>query len=552
MEHPGHEQDGSTTSRSVSTTMAEPAADPAWSAPIDDLRQFMVENAWIEPAIERGLGASVEDEAGATYLDLEGGPGVTSVGHCHPEVVSAIREQAGKLLLVPGRYQSRPALNLARRIANFVGSNLSRTFFVNSGAEAAEGAVKLALKHQTTRGRKGNTIIALQHGYHGRLGLSLSLTGLSNIKRGMGIFGLNNGVVHAPAPYCFRCPLGLKYPACDVRCADTIEDLMHTSVQGEATVMIAEPILGVGGVIVPPDEYWPKVGAILRRHGVLLVMDEVFTGFGRTGKRFAHHAYEVHPDVVTFGKAIGGGVPIAGFIATEEVGTAFEPGDHSTTFGGKNMIGVAAGHAVLDIMERDRLEESSEERGAQLMAGLDDLRERFPIIGEVRGKGLFIGLEIVADSTGTPDPALAKAITAEASKGGMLIATTGAFGNVIRMTPPLVITDRRDRSSTRDLAGSTGPTWHRRLAQVLGRSKPKNHNMSDGLVVSTEARPRGNKAGSRQPNRRRANVQVDTATLRHWSACGASRHNRSGRGRSSGGYISIRRRVDNEGRGGLG
>ena len=400
----------------------------------------MVENSWIEPAIERGLGAVVEDEAGTQYLDLEGGPGVTSVGHCHPEVVNAIQKQAGKLLLVPGRYQSRSALNLARRISAFIGQRLSRTFFVNSGAEAVEGAVKLALKRQTAQGRMGNTIIALQHGYHGRLGLSLALTGLSNIKRGMGIFGLNIGVVHAPAPYCFRCPLGLKYPSCNVRCADVIEDLMHTSVQGEATVMIAEPILGVGGVIVPPDEYWPKVEAILQRHGVLLVMDEVFTGFGRTGRRFAHHGYDSRPDIVCFGKAIGGGVPIAGFIATEEVGTAFEPGDHSTTFGGKNMIGVAAGHAVLDIMERDRLEESAEERGAYLMKGLQDLSERFPIIGEVRGRGLFIGLEIVADSAGTPDAAFAKVITAEASKAGMLIATTGAYGNVIRMTPPLVIT----------------------------------------------------------------------------------------------------------------
>ena len=409
----------------------------------------MVENAWIEPAIERGLGAIVEDESGRAYLDLEGGPGVTSVGHCHPEVVAAIQDQAGKLMLVPGRYQSRPALNLARRIAAFIGNQLSRTFFVNSGAEAVEGAVKLASKYQASQGRKGHTIIALQHGYHGRLGLSLSLTGLSNIKRGMGMFGLNAEVVHAPAPYCYRCPLGLQYPSCNVRCADVIDDLMYTSVQGEATLMIAEPILGVGGVIVPPDEYWPKVEAILRRHGVLLVMDEVFTGFGRTGDRFAHQRYGIQPDIVAFGKAIGGGLPIAGFIATEEVGTAFEPGDHSTTFGGKNMVGVAAGHAVLDIMEREHLDDSARERGAQLMRGLQDLRMGFPAIGDVRGKGLFIGLEIVADSTGTPGAALARAITGEASKAGLLIAATGAYGNIIRMTPPLVITaDDTDRALT--------------------------------------------------------------------------------------------------------
>ena len=178
-------------------------ADVAWSASIDQLRQFMIENSWIEPAIERGVGALVEDEEGKQYLDLEGGPGVVSVGHCHPGVVSAIRAQAEKLLIVPGRYQSRPALNLARRLAAYAGGKLKRTFFVNSGAEAVEGAVKLALKHQERQGRLGNTIIALQHGYHGRLGLSHSLTGLSSLKRGIGIFGLNVGIVHAPAPYCY-------------------------------------------------------------------------------------------------------------------------------------------------------------------------------------------------------------------------------------------------------------------------------------------------------------------------------------------------------------
>jgi 4-aminobutyrate aminotransferase-like enzyme len=438
------------------------AAKLEWSAPIDQLRQFMIENSWIEPAIERGLGTVVEDEAGKQYLDLEGGPGVVSVGHCHPEVVAAIRNQADKLLIVPGRYQSRLALNLARRIASYAGGKLKRAFFVNSGAEAVEGAVKLALKHQQTRGRQGNTIIALQHGYHGRLGLSLSLTGLSSLKRGLGIFGLNVGVTHAPAPYCYRCPLGLRYPSCNIRCADAIEDLMHTSVQGDATVMIGEPILGVGGAIVPPKEYWPKVASILRQNGVLLVMDEIFTGFERTGDRFAYLGYGIEPDIVAFGKAIGGGIPIAGFIATEEVGAAFLPGDHSTTFGGKNMIGVAAGHAVLDILDREDLARNAIEQGTRLMEGLRRLSERFSAVGDVRGKGLFVGLELIDGATGDPDAPLAKSIVAEALKEGVLVATTGAYGNVIRITPPLVITsDKIDRALAlleKILERSTPPT----------------------------------------------------------------------------------------------
>jgi 4-aminobutyrate aminotransferase-like enzyme len=408
--------------------------------PIADLRGYLIENSWIEPALEQAHGSTVIDEMGKAYIDLEGGPGVTSVGHCHPHVVKAVREQAEKLLIVPGRYQSRPTLNLARRIAKYVGNRLRRTFFVNSGAEAAEGAIKLALKHQAVQGRSGSTVIALQHGYHGRLGLSLALTGIASMKRNMGTFGLGVGVVHAPAPYCFRCPLGLTYPSCRVKCADSLEDLMYTSVHGEVAVMIAEPILGVGGVIVPPDEYWPKAEGIMRERGALLVADEIFTGFGRTGSRFAHHAFGTTPDIVTFGKALGGGVPLSGFIATEAVGAAFRSGDHSTTFGGKNLLGIAAGHAVLDILEQEELERNALVRGSEFIEGLGELARRFPVIGDVRGRGLLIGVEIVSDDRRTPDAARAQRLAAEALAEGLLLATTGAYANVLRVTPALTIT----------------------------------------------------------------------------------------------------------------
>lgn len=423
--------------------------EPGWDAPPSDLMHYMVHNDWIEPVIVKGEGAIVEDEQGRQYVDLEGGPGVTSVGHCHPEVVAAVREQAGRLLIVPGRYQGRAAMNLARRLAGYVGGGLEMTFFANSGAEAAEGAVKLALKHQHGRRREGQTIIAFQHGYHGRLGFSLALTGLPKMKKGMGVFGLYPGVEFAPAPYCYRCPLGLKYPSCNIKCADFVDEMMYTAVQGEAAVLIAEPILGVGGVIVPPQEYWPKLVAILKKHGVTLVMDEVFTGFGRTGTPFAHQGYGVTPDVMAFAKAIGGGVPLGGFIATREVGSAFKSADHSTTYGGKNQLGIAAGHAVLDILLRERLEERAVERGEQFMAGLRELAKRFPVIGEVRGKGLFIGVEIVAGRERTPDAALARAVANEALHEGLLLSPTGAHSNVIRITPPLVISDGQVERSLR-------------------------------------------------------------------------------------------------------
>jgi 4-aminobutyrate aminotransferase / (S)-3-amino-2-methylpropionate transaminase / 5-aminovalerate transaminase len=403
------------------------------------LNEFLVTNENIEPCIARGSGAEVQDEQGRSFIDLEAGPGVASVGHCHPKVVQAIKDQADRLLQVPGRYHSVRTMRLAGRISELAGGRLRRTFFANSGAEAADGAIKCSLKHAANTGKKGFGIIALEHGFHGRLSLPLALTGIAKQKRGMGTYGTFPGVVHAPAPYCYRCPLKLDPKSCGAKCADVVEDILQTRVPGEAAVMIAEPILGVGGVIVPPDEYWPKVQAICKRHRITLVMDEVFTGFGRTGANFAHQHYGLEPDIVTFAKAIGGGVPLGGFIATEELGTAFQAGDHFTTYGAKNQIGIAAGHAVIDILRDEALKDKARETGAQFLEGLRAIQKRFPVIGDVRGRGLMIGFELVRDANRTPAPDLAKALEREVLKRGALISTTGANGNTLRITPPLVI-----------------------------------------------------------------------------------------------------------------
>lgn len=414
--------------------MSEPGQDPA------RLNEYLVVNQNIEPSIATGRGAEVSDEEGRSYIDLEAGPGVASVGHCHPKVVDAIKSQADRLLQVPGRYHSLQTMHLARRISELTGGRLRRTFFTNSGAESADGAIKCSLKHAVNTGKKGFGIIALEHGFHGRLSLPLALTGIAKQKRGMGPYGTFPGVVHAPAPYCYRCPLKLEPSSCGAKCADVVEDMLHTSVPGEAAVMIAEPILGVGGVIVPPDEYWSKIQAICKRNRITLVLDEVFVGFGRTGSDFAYQQYGLEPDIVTFAKAIGGGVPLGGFIATDELGTAFEPGDHFTTYGAKNQIGIAAGHAVLDILRQESLKDRAREAGASFMEGLKAIQGKFPVIGDVRGRGLMIGIELVRDAHRTPAPDLAKALEMEVLKRGALISTTGAHGNVLRITPPLVIT----------------------------------------------------------------------------------------------------------------
>lgn len=404
---------------------------------------FLVTNQNIEPYLATGRGAEVQDEDGRPYIDLEAGPGVASVGHCHPKVVEAIKTQADKLVQVPGRYHSTQTMRLAERISDLTGGRLRRTFFANSGAESADGAIKCGLKHAANTGKKGYGIIALEHGFHGRTSLPLALTGISKQKRGLGTYGTFPGVVHAPAPYCYRCPLKLEPTTCGTKCAEVVEDMLQTRVQGEAAIMIGEPILGVGGAIVPPDDYWPKVQAICKRNKITLVMDEVFVGFGRTGYDFGHQHYGIEPDIVTFAKAIGGGVPLGGFIATEELGTAFEPGDHFTTYGAKNQIGIAAGHAVLDIMKEEKLKERARDAGAQFMEGLKAIQGRHHIIGDVRGRGLMIGIEMVKDANRTPAPDLAKALEKEVLKRGALISTTGAFGNTLRITPPLVITPQQ-------------------------------------------------------------------------------------------------------------
>lgn len=418
------------------------------------LNDYLVVNQNIEPYLASGRGAEVQDESGKSFIDLEAGPGVASVGHCHPKVVQAIKDQADRLIQVPGRYHSARTLHLAQRISELTDGRLKRTFFSNSGAESADGAVKCGLKHAANTGKKGFGIIALEHGFHGRLSLPLALTGIAKQKRGMGPYASFPGVVHAPAPYCYRCPLKLEPSNCGGKCAEVVEDMLQTRVQGEAAIMIAEPILGVGGVIVPPDEYWPKVQEICRRNRITLILDEVFTGFGRTGRDFAHQHYDLEPDIMTFAKAIGGGVPLGGFIATEELGTAFEPADHFTTYGAKNQIGIAAGHAVLDILRDESLKDNAREAGNQFLAGLREIQKRHPVIGDVRGRGLMIGFELVRDVNRTPAPELAKALEREVLKRGALISTTGAFGNTLRITPPLVITPEQVERALRIISES--------------------------------------------------------------------------------------------------
>lgn len=399
----------------------------------------------VEPVIVSGSRCEVVDEAGNTYLDLEAGPGVNSVGHCHPKVVDAIQTQAGRLLQGPGRNHSRITSELAARITRTSDGRLSRVFFTNSGAESNDGAVKLAFKHATNTAAKGYGVIAMEHSFHGRTSLALTLTGNAARKKGFGPYAALPGVVHVSAPYCYRCPYSSHNKnndgGCGLKCADAIEDAIKVRMQSTPAVLISESILCVGGVLTPPRQYWPRVQEICRKHGITLIIDEVFAGWGRTGKTFGYQHWDVQPDIVTFAKAIGGGVPIGGFMATETLGTAFEEGDHFTTFGSNNQIGMAAGHAVLDILEQEGLTENARILGERFLEGFRRLAEKHEVIGDVRGIGLMIGVELVKNrDTREPYPELVKAMHAALRARKILISTTGTYASTLRITPPLVIT----------------------------------------------------------------------------------------------------------------
>lgn len=392
------------------------------------------------PVITTGCGAEVVDEDGNRYFDFEGGPGVLSVGHCHPKVVAAIQHQATQLMQGPGRYFSRLTSSLAGRIAATTGNRLKRVFFSNSGAEANDGAIKLSFKHATKTGKQGYGVVAFEHGFHGRLSLPLSLTGNASRKKGFGPYSSFPGIVHAPAPYFYRSDAKNKADFA-VALARNFEELIKTRAPGDIAALIAEPIICVGGVLTPPDNYWPEMEAVCRKHKITLIHDEVFSGFGRTGKLFAHQHWNCSPDIVTFAKAIGGGVPLGGFMATETLGMSFDEGDHFTTFGANNQIGMAAGHAVLDILEQERLAERAGELGAYFVNCLQGLAHKHAAIGDVRGMGLMIGVEIVKNrDSKEPDPKLTQFIQLNLREQGILMSVTGVYGCVLRITPPLVIT----------------------------------------------------------------------------------------------------------------
>jgi 4-aminobutyrate aminotransferase/(S)-3-amino-2-methylpropionate transaminase len=377
----------------------------------------------------RGRGQYLYDSEGRKYLDFFGGVSVINAGHCHPEITARICRQVQDLQHVCNIYLTQPMVELAERLARITPGRLQKSFFCNSGSEANEGAVLLA---RLATGR--SELLALQDGLCGRTYLGMSLTGLRMWRTDPNPAG---GISFAPNAYCYRCPFRLTYPACDLSCAEAVAGVIETSTSGEVAALIAEPIQGNGGIITPPPEYFPRVREILDRYGVLLITDEVQSGFGRTGKWFAIEHWGVAPEIMTVAKALGNGVPIGAFIATPEVADRYtRPG--ASTLGG-NPVSMTAGLATLDVIERENLAGNAAALGAYLKEQLLALQDRHPLIGDVRGIGLMLGAELVRNGR---EPAAAEAdrVLELMKNRGILIGKNGRYRNVLAFQPPLVIT----------------------------------------------------------------------------------------------------------------
>ncbi|MDQ6855985.1 MAG: aspartate aminotransferase family protein [Candidatus Dormibacteraeota bacterium] len=392
--------------------------------------------AGVEPiTVDRGEGADLWDVDGRRYLDCFAGISVVSTGHSHPRVVAAAREQMERFIHCGTYLYQVPVVGtLAQRLAAVTPGRLEKTFFSNSGAEAVEGALRLA---RAFTGR--SEFIALETGFHGRTNATLAVTGNRKRKQHGGPY--LGGVAFAPAPHPTRCRV--CGGTCTLRCADAVEDVINYQTSGDVAAFIAEPVLGEAGIVVPHPEYFRRVKEILDRHGILLIVDEVQTGFGRTGRMFGIEHYGVEPDIMTMAKGIASGFPLGGFIARPEIADSFQPGEHLSTFGG-NPVACAAAVATLDVIADEHLCENSARLGEWMLARLNKLAATDAAIGEVRGKGLMIGVELV-ESRDSMAPAAKRAVQVRAAcrERGLIIGIGGFFGNVLRIQPPLVISEKQ-------------------------------------------------------------------------------------------------------------
>jgi 4-aminobutyrate aminotransferase len=397
-----------------------PHMSPVWS------RIFPIE-------AERAEGCYIYATNGKKYLDFTCGIGVTNTGHCHPKVVEAIRTQAGLFLHAQANIVvHQPMLQLIGELRTIVPPAIDDFFFSNSGAEALEGAVKLA---RAATGKPN--IIVFQGSFHGRTGLTMALTTSKTIYRA-GFQPLPAGVFVAPYPYAYK--LGLNEAQTSEYCLNAVQELLLSQTSpAETAAILIEPVLGEGGYVVPPSAFMKGLRELCDRNGILLIMDEVQSGFGRTGKWFALEHFGVVPDIITVAKGIASGMPLSGVFSRLDLMKKWQTGSHGGTYGG-NAVACAAGVATIQAMREEDMPGNAALRGIQLMTGLRKLQEQYPLIGDVRGLGLMIGTEFTVN--GKPaEKALIKGVVHACEEAGLLLLTCGTYDNVIRWIPPLVVNE---------------------------------------------------------------------------------------------------------------
>jgi 4-aminobutyrate aminotransferase len=391
--------------------------------------------------VNRGRGMVVEDVDGNLFLDFMAGIAVANTGHSHPRVVRAIEEQSDKFLHICGSdFYYEPMAQLAEKLSQLApGAGTKKVFFTNSGTETVEAAFKLA-RFATKR----QHVIAFHGAFHGRTMGALSLTASRSSHRAQ-FSPLVPDVHHVPYGFCHRCPYHLNYGSCEIACVSYLERVLfrYEVAPQEVAAIFVEPIQGEGGYIVPPREYLPMLQDLCRRHGILLVADEIQSGFGRTGKMFACEHWGIEPDILCTGKGIASGMPLGAMIARSEIST-WTPGTHGSTFGG-NPVACAAALATLAVIE-DGLLDNATEVGRYLKEKLHALRTKHAVIGDVRGLGLMIGVEFVhADGSGTPDAPLRDQAMNKCFEKGLLLLGCGE--STLRFCPPLIVTEEESATA---------------------------------------------------------------------------------------------------------
>lgn len=407
-----------------------------------DLDRSVVPAVWArytDLIIDRGEGSWLVTTDGTRYLDYTSGIGVTNTGHAHPQVSAAIASQAAKLL--HGQQNivyHEPGLRLHARLAELAPGPDWGAFLANSGAEAVEAAVKLA---RVATGRP--TIVAFRGGFHGRTAQAMALTSSRVTIRG-DFEPLPGSVYHAAYPDCYRAPGGShSIDACTCDWEAQLETLFAQLVDPRhVAAFIIEPVIGEGGYLVPPPGFLPRLREIATHHGALLIADEVQTGFGRTGRFWAVEHWSVVPDILVMAKGIASGLPLSGILAPGALLARWAPGGHGGTFGG-NVVACAAANATLDVIHDEDLVSNAAERGRQLLEGLRPLRKRFPQVGDVRGLGCMVALELVdpgSSDARAPDGSMVKRVLAQALSRRLILLSAGSWGQVVRIIPPLVTT----------------------------------------------------------------------------------------------------------------